>query len=235
MTAGGILRRAAAASAAASTAATSSSSTAVGGDTPASGGVSAAKATPIKAMSDEQLGASGRGRNGGSHYQFYHWDIARGRTYSRLGRGPGGVTDLHAARPTPGPHHCREVPRKDDTTTQLPLSACGWRERFCERHEMAISSKKAVRCPAVSSACRRGALRRRGGGHAASTEVGGPAAGRCGWHGPGLPRGPADVPRQRVGSPVLGYYFWPSTQTVSCSSVSWHSKTVELSQRTTRS
>eukprot|EP01047_Picozoa_sp_COSAG01_P085202 COSAG01_NODE_18615_length_1064_cov_1.482902_1_plen_113_part_00 len=55
MTAGGILRRAAAASAAASTAATSSSSTAVGGDTPAAGGVSAAKATPIKAMSDEQL------------------------------------------------------------------------------------------------------------------------------------------------------------------------------------
>jgi hypothetical protein len=29
-------------------------------------------------------------------------DIARGRTYSRLGRGPGGVTDLHAARPTRG-------------------------------------------------------------------------------------------------------------------------------------
>jgi hypothetical protein len=48
-------------------------------------------------------------------------DIARGRTYSRLGRGPGGVTDLHAARPTPGPHHCREVPRKDDTTATFSL------------------------------------------------------------------------------------------------------------------
>jgi hypothetical protein len=72
--------------------------------------------------------------------------IAMGRTYSRLGRGPGGVTDLHAARPTPGPHHCREVPRKDDTTATFRLSAYyGWRERFCERHEMAISSKKAVR------------------------------------------------------------------------------------------
>jgi hypothetical protein len=54
MTARGILRRTAAASAATSAAATSSSSTAVGDDTPASGGVSA-KATPIKAMSDEQL------------------------------------------------------------------------------------------------------------------------------------------------------------------------------------
>eukprot|EP01049_Picozoa_sp_SAG25_P009144 SAG25_NODE_881_length_4969_cov_53.695072_1_plen_151_part_00 len=48
-------------------------------------------------------------------------DIARGRTYSRLDRGPGGVTDLHAARPTPGPHHCREVPRKDDTTATFSL------------------------------------------------------------------------------------------------------------------
>ena len=48
-------------------------------------------------------------------------DIARGRTYSRLGRGPGGVTDLHAARPTRGPHHCREVPRKDDTTATFSL------------------------------------------------------------------------------------------------------------------
>jgi hypothetical protein len=45
----------------------------------------------------------------------------QGRTYSRLGRGPGGVTDLHAARPTPGPHHCREVPRKDDTTATFSL------------------------------------------------------------------------------------------------------------------
>ena len=48
-------------------------------------------------------------------------DIARGRTYSRLGRGPGGVTDHHAARPTRGPHHCREVPRKDDTTATFSL------------------------------------------------------------------------------------------------------------------
>ena len=50
-----------------------------------------------------------------------HRDIARGRTYSRLGRGPGGVTDHHAARPTRGPHHCREVPRKDDTTATFSL------------------------------------------------------------------------------------------------------------------
>ena len=48
-------------------------------------------------------------------------DIARGRIYSRLGRGPGGVTDLHAARPTRGPHHCCEVPRKDDTTATFSL------------------------------------------------------------------------------------------------------------------
>eukprot|EP01047_Picozoa_sp_COSAG01_P012603 COSAG01_NODE_572_length_15298_cov_8.549172_6_plen_137_part_00 len=48
-------------------------------------------------------------------------DIARGRTYSRLGRGPGGVTDHHAARPTRRPHHCREVPRKDDTTATFSL------------------------------------------------------------------------------------------------------------------
>ena len=48
-------------------------------------------------------------------------DIARGRTYSRLGRGPGGVTDLHVARPTRGGHHCREVPRKDDTTATFSL------------------------------------------------------------------------------------------------------------------
>jgi hypothetical protein len=54
-------------------------------------------------------------------------DIARGRAYSRLGRDPGGVTDHHAARPTRGPHHCREVPRKDDTTS--PISACSWKER----------------------------------------------------------------------------------------------------------
>jgi hypothetical protein len=55
MTAASILQRAMAALAATSAADTSSSSTAVGDDTPASGGVSAAKATPIKAMSDEQL------------------------------------------------------------------------------------------------------------------------------------------------------------------------------------
>ena len=50
-----------------------------------------------------------------------HRDIARGRTYSRLGRGPGGVTDLHAAKPTRGAHHCREVPQKDDTTATFSL------------------------------------------------------------------------------------------------------------------
>jgi len=57
-------------------------------------------------------------------------DIARGRTYSRLGRGPGGVTDLHAARPTRGGHHCREVPRKDDTTAtfSLRLERAKWAE-----------------------------------------------------------------------------------------------------------
>ena len=57
-------------------------------------------------------------------------DIARGRTYSRLGRGPGGVTDLHAARPTRGAHHCREVPRKDDTTAtfSLRLERAKWAE-----------------------------------------------------------------------------------------------------------
>ena len=48
-------------------------------------------------------------------------DITRGRIYSRLGRGPGGVTDHHAARPTRGAHHCREVPRKDDTTATFSL------------------------------------------------------------------------------------------------------------------
>ena len=57
-------------------------------------------------------------------------DIARGRTYSRLGRGPGGITDLHAARPTRGAHHCREVPRKDDTTAtfSLRLERAKWAE-----------------------------------------------------------------------------------------------------------
>ena len=59
-------------------------------------------------------------------------DIARGRTYSRLGRGPGGITDLHAARPTRGAHHCREVPRKDDTTAtfSLRLERAKWAEIF---------------------------------------------------------------------------------------------------------
>jgi hypothetical protein len=59
-------------------------------------------------------------------------DIARGRIYSRLGRGPGGVTDLHAARPTRGAHHCREVPRKDDTTAtfSLQLERAKWAEIF---------------------------------------------------------------------------------------------------------
>ena len=37
------------------------------------------------------------------------------------GPGSGGVTDHHAARPTRGPHHCREVPRKDDTTATFSL------------------------------------------------------------------------------------------------------------------
>jgi hypothetical protein len=57
-------------------------------------------------------------------------DITRGRTYSRLGRGPGGVTDLHAARPTRGAHHCCEVPRKDDTTAtfSLRLQKAKWAE-----------------------------------------------------------------------------------------------------------
>jgi hypothetical protein len=59
-------------------------------------------------------------------------DIARGRIYSRLGRGLGGVTDHHAARPTWGPHHCREVPRKDDTTAtfSLQLERAKWAEKF---------------------------------------------------------------------------------------------------------
>eukprot|EP01049_Picozoa_sp_SAG25_P008262 SAG25_NODE_729_length_5691_cov_223.244234_12_plen_134_part_00 len=57
-------------------------------------------------------------------------DIARGRIYSRLGRGPGGATDHHAARPTRGPHHCREVPRKGDTTAtfSLLLERAKWAE-----------------------------------------------------------------------------------------------------------
>jgi hypothetical protein len=59
-------------------------------------------------------------------------DIARSRTYSRLGWGRGGVTDLHAARPTRGGHHCREVPRKDGTTAtfSLRLERAKWAEKF---------------------------------------------------------------------------------------------------------
>jgi hypothetical protein len=59
-------------------------------------------------------------------------DIAKGRIYSCLGWGPGGVTDRHAARPTRGPHHCREVPRKDDTTAtfSLRLERAKWAEKF---------------------------------------------------------------------------------------------------------
>jgi hypothetical protein len=57
-------------------------------------------------------------------------DIARGRIYSRLGRGPGGATDHHAARPTRRAHHCREVPRKGDTTAtfSLQLERAKWAE-----------------------------------------------------------------------------------------------------------
>jgi hypothetical protein len=60
------------------------------------------------------------------------WDIARGHTYSRLGWGPGGITDLHAARPTQGAHHCCEVPQKDDTTAtfSLQLERAKWAEIF---------------------------------------------------------------------------------------------------------
>jgi hypothetical protein len=53
-------------------------------------------------------------------------DIARGRIYSRLGRGLGGVTDHHAARPTRGPIIAARCPER---TTQPPLSACSWKER----------------------------------------------------------------------------------------------------------
>jgi hypothetical protein len=47
-----------------------------------------------------------------------------------VGGGLGGVTDHHAARPTRGPHHCREVPRKDDTTAtfSLQLERAKWAE-----------------------------------------------------------------------------------------------------------
>ena len=74
-------------------------------------------------------------------------DIARGRTYSRLGRGPGGVTDLHAARPTRGGHHCREVPRKDDTTAtfSLRLERAKWAEIFFRLMHGILNMGLAVR------------------------------------------------------------------------------------------
>jgi hypothetical protein len=39
---------------------------------------------------------------------------------------------VHAARPTRGPHHCREVPRMDDTTAtfSLQLERAKWAEKF---------------------------------------------------------------------------------------------------------
>ena len=75
-------------------------------------------------------------------------DIARGRTYSRLGRGSGGVTDLHAARPTRGGHHCREVPRKDDTTAtfSLRLERAKWAENQVRLMYCMEFSKKAAGC-----------------------------------------------------------------------------------------
>ena len=74
-------------------------------------------------------------------------DIARGRTYSRLGRGPGGVTDLHAARPTRGAHHCREVPRKDDTTAtfSLQLERAKWAENFFRLMDGILNMGRTVR------------------------------------------------------------------------------------------
>jgi hypothetical protein len=45
------------------------------------------------------------------------------------GEEGAGLTDLHAARPTRGAHHCREVPRKDDTTATFSLPRYGWKER----------------------------------------------------------------------------------------------------------
>eukprot|EP01047_Picozoa_sp_COSAG01_P072361 COSAG01_NODE_11484_length_1924_cov_25.175342_1_plen_191_part_00 len=78
-------------------------------------------------------------------------DIARGRQYSRLGRGPGGATDHHAARPTRGPHHCREVPRKGDTTATFSLQLK--RAKWAENHGFVSCmefSKKAARCVAAA-------------------------------------------------------------------------------------
>eukprot|EP01043_Picozoa_sp_COSAG02_P087983 COSAG02_NODE_25168_length_665_cov_0.380282_1_plen_145_part_10 len=78
-------------------------------------------------------------------------DIARGRTYSRLGRGPGGVTDHHAARPTRGGHHCREVPRKDDTTAtfSLRLERAKWAEKIFRLMDGILDMGLAVQAPAV--------------------------------------------------------------------------------------
>jgi hypothetical protein len=93
-------------------------------------------------------------------------DIARGRTYSRLGRGPGGVTDLHAARPTRGAHHCREVPRKDDTTAtfSLRLERAKWAEIFFRLMHGILNMGLAVCCSLDRGAAgldRTQALRRR--------------------------------------------------------------------------
>jgi hypothetical protein len=75
-------------------------------------------------------------------------DITKGRIYSRLGRGPGGVTDHHAARPTGGAHHCREVPRKDDTTAtfSLQLERAKWAENFFRLMDGILNMGLAVCC-----------------------------------------------------------------------------------------
>jgi hypothetical protein len=61
-------------------------------------------------------------------------DIARGRTYSRLGRGPGGATDHHAA--------------KGDTTAtfSLQLERAKWAENQVRLMYCMEFSKKAARC-----------------------------------------------------------------------------------------
>jgi hypothetical protein len=75
-------------------------------------------------------------------------DITKGRIYSRLGRGPGGVTDHHAARPTGGAHHCREVPRKDDTTAtfSLQLERAKWAENCFRLMDGILNMGLAVCC-----------------------------------------------------------------------------------------
>jgi hypothetical protein len=88
-------------------------------------------------------------------------DIARGRIYSRLGRGPGGATDLHAARPTRGPHHCREVPRKDDTTAtfSLQLERAKWTENSGSSHVWNSQKRphgRTVHCWLATMYCRYG-------------------------------------------------------------------------------